>query len=103
MTFPLAERFDARCRSSVGDKYFGSSLPERLGESAAGRLIGDEAIDLVPLRENGKRALLEFRMIRDDDRFRGTLDHRAVNGAGLVVGVVDAARADARPAAVGPV
>jgi len=53
--------------------------------------IGNEAVDIVQMREYRQRALVELGMVGDDDGFRGPPHHRAINGSGLVIGVVDAA------------
>jgi len=60
--------------------------------------IGHEAVDIGPMRKYRQCTLVELGMVGDDDGFRRSLHHRAINSSGLVIGIVDAAGADTRRA-----
>src|ERR1700742_1762256 len=79
--------------SALGNDSFGSGVAEGGCQRPFRLPIGDEAVDIPPMREYRQRALVELGMVGDDDGFGGPLHHRAVNGSGLIIGIVDAAGA----------
>src|ERR1700691_5392265 len=80
--------------SALGNDSFGPGVTEGGCQRSFRLPVGNEAVDIRPMREYRQRALVEFGMVGDDDGFRRPLHHRAIDGSGFVIGIIDAAGAD---------
>src|ERR1700678_3312151 len=80
--------------SALSNDSFGPGVTERGCQRSFRLPVGNEAVDIRPMRKHRQRTLVEFGMVGDDDGFGRPLHHRAINGSGFVIGIVDAAGTD---------